>query len=133
VKNNFYFNKSIENIHFKPSLKSEVSSQILYGEKFLIIKKIKNWIKIKTLYDNYYGYIKLNKFKNLLNPTHKIFKIKSQIYKKNKNKFLKTKDFLFFSSNLSILNEEKNYIEFEKNKWVKKNDTKSIYFKEKNF
>ena len=82
MKNNFYFNKSIENIHFKPSSKSEVSSQILYGEKFLIIKKIKNWIKIKTLYDNYYGYIKLNKFKNLLNPTHKIFKIKSQIFKK---------------------------------------------------
>ena len=133
MKNNFYFNKSIENIHFKPSLKSEVSSQILYGEKFLIIKKIKNWIKIKTLYDNYYGYIKLNKFKNSLNPTHKIFKIKSQIFKKDKNKFLKTKDFLFFSSNLSILNEEKNYIEFEKNKWIKKKDTKSIYFKEKNF
>ena len=133
MKNNFYFNKSIENIHFKPSLKSEVSSQILYGEKFLIIKKIKNWIKIKTLYDNYYGYIKLNKFKNLLNPTHKIFKIKSQIYKKNKNKFLKNGKYLFFSSGISILNESENYFEFEKNQWIKKKDTKQINFKDENF
>ena len=90
MKNKFYFNKSIENIYIKPSSNSEVSSQILYGEKFIIQKKIKNWVKIKTLYDNYYGFIKIDKFRNKINYTHKIFKIKSYIYRKVKNKFIKT-------------------------------------------
>ena len=85
MKNKFYFNKSIENIYIKPSSNSEVSSQILYGEKFIIQKKIKNWVKIKTLYDNYYGFIKIDKFRNKLNSTHKIFKIRSYIYRKIKN------------------------------------------------
>ena len=88
MKNKFYFNKSIENIYIKPSSNSEVSSQILYGEKFIIQKKIKNWVKIKTLYDNYYGFIKIDKFRNKLNSTHKIFKIRSYIYRKFKNTVL---------------------------------------------
>jgi len=33
-----------------PSYKSKVSSQILYGEKFKILLKKKNWFKIKTSY-----------------------------------------------------------------------------------
>ena len=133
MKNNFYFNKSLANIRSKPSSKSEVISQILYGEKFLIIKKIKNWIKIKALYDNYIGFIKLDKFQDKFSPKYKIFKIKSHVYKKSKNKFLKTGKYLFFSSGISILNESENYFEFEKNQWIKKKDTKQINFKDENF
>ena len=36
MKNNFY-NKPIENVYTKPNINSEVSTQILYGEKFKII------------------------------------------------------------------------------------------------
>ena len=133
MKNKFYFNKSLANIHSKPSSRSEVTSQILYGEKFLILKKIKNWIKIKTLYDNYNGFIKSGKFQEKFSPKYKIFKIKSLVYKKSKNKFLKTSNYLFFSSSISILNESKNYFEFEKNQWIKKKDTKQINFKDENF
>ena len=120
MKNKFYFNKSLANIYSKPSSKSEVTSQILYGEKFLILKKLKNWIKIKTLYDNYIGFIKLGKFQEKFSPKYKIFKIKSHVYKKSKNKFLKTSNYLFFSSSISILNESEDYFEFEKNQWIKK-------------
>ena len=133
MKNKFYFNKSLANIHSKPSSRSEVTSQILYGEKFLILKKIKNWIKIKTLYDNYNGFIKSGKFQEKFSPKYKIFKIKSLVYKKSKNKFLKTGKYLFFSSGISILNESENYFEFEKNQWIKKKDTKQINFKDENF
>ena len=133
MKNKFYFNKSLANIYSKPSYKSEVTSQILYGEKFLVIKKIKNWIKIKALYDNYIGFIKLDKFQDKFSPKYKIFKIKSHVYKKSKNKFLKTGKYLFFSSGISILNESENYFEFEKNQWIKKKDTKQINFKDENF
>ena len=57
MKNNF-LNSSFANINSKPSSNSEVLSQILYGEKFKILSKKKNWVKIQTSYDNYVGYIK---------------------------------------------------------------------------
>ena len=57
MKNRF-LNNPVTNINSKPSLNSEVISQILYGEKFKILSKKKNWYKIKTIYDNYTGYIK---------------------------------------------------------------------------
>ena len=61
MKNNF-LNISVTNIHAKSSSYSEVTSQLLYGEKFKILSKKKNWIKIKTNYDNYIGYIKKSIF-----------------------------------------------------------------------
>ena len=125
MKNNF-FNKPVENIYLKPSTNSEVSSQILYGEKFKILSKKKNWIKIKTNFDNYTGYIKKNKFNVNFTPTNKICKLKSKIFKKINNKFLPTDKYLYFASGISIKNLNKKYIEFEKNKWIKKKDTKNI-------
>ena len=125
MKNNF-FNKPVENIYLKPSTNSEVSSQILYGEKFKILSKKKNWFKIKTNFDNYIGYIKKNKFNINFSPTNKICKLNSKIFKKINNKFLPTGEYLYFASGISIKNLDKKYIEFEKNKWIKKKDTKNI-------
>ena len=56
MKNNFY-NKSLGNIYSRPYTNSEVTTQILYGDKFIILSKNKNWIKIKTSFDKYTGYI----------------------------------------------------------------------------
>tara|TARA_B100001121_G_scaffold303351_1_gene317204 strand:+ start:484 stop:849 length:366 start_codon:yes stop_codon:yes gene_type:complete len=81
VKNSF-FNYPLANIYSKPSFKSEVTSQILYGEKFKILKRELNWLKIKTAYDNYIGFIKKNKFNESFVPTKKISKLNSKIYKK---------------------------------------------------
>ena len=58
MKNNFFYNFSLGNINAKPSNNSETLSQILYGEKFKVLKNQKNWVKIKTNFDNYIGYIK---------------------------------------------------------------------------
>ena len=89
MKNNF-FNKPKGNINLKPSSNSEVTSQILYGEKFQILLKKKNWIKIKTSYDNYIGYIKKNKFLKKLKPVNKICKLRSKIFKlQNKNQSIR--------------------------------------------
>ena len=132
MKNNF-FNFPISNIHLKPSSSSEVTSQILYGEKFKILSKKNDWIKIKTNYDNYVGYIKKRVFYSKFKPTHKIFKLKSKIFKKKNNNFLSTKNFLYFGSGISLRSRDKNFIEFEKNKWIKRNDLKEINHREKNF
>ena len=46
-----YLNIPFCNIHSKPSNKSDISSQILYGEKFKILNQKINWIKIQTSFD----------------------------------------------------------------------------------
>ena len=131
MKNNF-FNLPLENVNSKPSNNSEVLSQILYGEKFRILKKKGNWIKIKTNFDNYIGYIKNKKFIRNFKPKLKIFKSKSKIFVKKKNKFLPTKKYLYFATGIPILKKNKKYIEFEKNKWIKKKHLKKIKFFENN-
>ena len=117
MKNNYFYKKPLSNIYKKPNVVSEVTSQILYGEKFKIISKNKNWIKIKVSFDNYTGYIKNKDHDKDHKPTHKIFVLKANIYNKQKNKM---KYFLPFASRISIIQENKNFIEFEKNKWIKK-------------
>ena len=130
---NNFFSKSIGNIYLKPSSKSEISSQILYGEKFQILSKNKDWIKIKTSFDNYIGYIKKANFLNNHNPKFKVFLPKSNIFKKFNNKLIKTKTYLYFSSTISNLENENGYIRFSKNKWIKKKDLKNINYREKNY
>ena len=132
MKNNF-FNHSVANINSKPSLDSEVTSQILYGEQFKILSKKKDWIKIKTNFDNYVGYIKKGKYYQNFKPTNKVCKLKTRIFKRINKKFLPINNFLYFATGISIKNKDKNYIEFEKNKWIKKKDIKKIDHHEKNF
>lgn len=123
MKDNYFYKKPLSNIYKKPNAFSEVTSQILYGEKFKIISKNKSWIKIKTLFDNYTGYIKNKYYTKDHQPTHKIFTLKANIYNKQKNK---TKNFLPFASRISMIDENKKFIEFEKNKWIKKSNIKKI-------
>ena len=130
MKNNYVYKKPLSDIYKKPDVVSEVTSQILYGEKFKIISKNKSWIKIKVLYDNYIGYIKNKDYTKDHKPTHKIFILKANIYNKQKNK---TKYFLPFASRISIIQESKKFIEFEKNKWIKKSDVKNINHIEKDY
>ncbi len=130
MQNNFYFIKSISNIHKRPSKKSEVTSQIIYGEKFKILSKNKNWIKIKTLFDNYKGFIKDPKYTGIFKPSFKISSLKARIFKKPG---LGTNNWLPLASKLPVLKQNKNYIKIEKNKWVKKKDLKKINHKDKNF
>ena len=132
MKNNF-LNKSVANVYFKPSPNSEVVSQILYGEKFKILLKRKKYIKIKTHYDNYIGYIKKDKFLENFKPSHKISKIKSRIFFKRGKRFLSSNHYLYYGSGVCKRNENKKYIEFEKNKWIKKSDIKNINHYEKNY
>ena len=130
MKDNYFYKKPLSNIYKKPNAFSEVTSQILYGEKFKIISKNKNWIKIKVSFDNYTGYIKNKYYTKDHQPTHKIFTLKANIYNKQKNK---TKNFLPFASRISMIHENKKFIEFEKNKWIKKSNIKKINHIEKDY
>ena len=52
-------NSSVLNVYKKKSTKSEIVTQLLYGDTFKKIKKTGSWLKIKNDLDNYKGYIKL--------------------------------------------------------------------------
>ena len=130
MKNNYFYKKPLSNIYKKPSEFSEVTSQIIYGEKFKVLSKNNYWLKIKTSFDNYIGYIKNENYTGDHNPTHKVFSLKVNIFNKNKKK---TKYFLPFASKISIIQENKKFIEFEKNKWIIKKDIKKIDHVEKDY
>ena len=53
----FTNNLSLINLYKKPSKKSEVVTQMIFGESFSILKKTKSWLKVKIKEDGYKGFI----------------------------------------------------------------------------
>ena len=125
MQNNYYSLYHCINIYEQPSINSKISSQIIYGEKFKVLRKIKSFLKIRTSYDRYTGYIKNKNFIKKFKPTHKVKTLNTRIYKSN--------NFLPFSSEIEIIKKKKNYVMFEKNKWIKQKDITHINKKEENF
>ena len=125
MQSNYYSTYSCINIYEQPSINSKISSQIIYGEKFKVLRKIKSFLKIRTSYDRYTGYIKNKNFIKKFKPTHKVKTLNARIYKSN--------NFLPFLSEIEIIKKRKNYVMFEKNKWIKQKDITHINKKEKNF
>ena len=130
MKNNFFYKSQFSNIYKKSSNLSEVTSQILYGEKFKILSKNKSWLKIRSSFDNYVGYIKNEKYVNKHNQSYKVYSLKATIFNKQNKK---TGKFLPFGSKISVIKENKKFLEFENNKWLRKSDLKKIDHIEKNF
>ena len=134
MQNSYFCKNSYLNVYELASKKSNISTQLIYGEKFSIIGKKKDFFKIKTDFDNYLGFIKIKKFNKVLNKTHKVSILKSKIYNKPKNniKFF-TKKHLPFSSEIQIINKKNNFVMFEKNKWIKLNELQILNKKNYNF
>jgi len=124
-------NYPIINIYEKSSLKSKLSSQLLYGEKFKVIKKKNDWLKIKTFYDKYTGFIRNRKFKKNMKVTHKVSSLKANLYSKPKNNFLISCK-LPFCSLISVNEKQKNFFNIGKY-WIKKSDIVHINYKMKLF
>ncbi|MFZ2282895.1 MAG: C40 family peptidase [Lutibacter sp.] len=55
-------NLSIVPVRIEPSDKSEMVSQLLFGEHFIVLEIQKKWSKIRMAYDNYEGWIDTNQF-----------------------------------------------------------------------
>ena len=126
MKNNF----SLLNIYKKRNSKSEVVTQLLYGDTFKKIKQIGSWIKIKNDLDNYKGYIKNKKYSSNHKNTHKVFILYSNIYLKPE-KSSKTKKKLSFLSKINITEKRNGFCKFD-NFWIKENSLKNISHTNKN-
>ncbi len=126
MRNNF----SVINIYKKKNIKSEVVTQLLYGENFRILSQSKNWLKIKNYSDNYKGYILKKKFADSQKNTHKTYKLSTKLYSKpSKKSKIKTK--LSFGSRVKITKESGVFCKFDKF-WVEKKNLKKINVKTKN-
>jgi len=123
----FTNNFSVINLHKRPSVKSEIVTQMIYGDSFSISKKSKKWLKIKIKEDNYKGYIRNKKYSKYLKPTHKVNTLKAKIFKlPNK---IKKKEFSF-GSKIKVIDTHSRFLKCA-NGWIKKNDVKPISYKEK--
>ena len=122
-------NSSVINVYKKNNIKSEVVTQLLYGDTFKKIKKTGTWIKIKNDTDNYKGYIKNNKFLPNQKNTHKIYKLYANLYFKPNLKS-KIKKKISFGSKVKIIEKKDNFYKFD-NLWIKKKNLKKINYKTK--
>ena len=124
----FTNNFIVTNLHKKPSIKSEVVTQMIYGDSFSISKKSKKWLKIKIKEDGYNGYIKNRQFSEFIKPTHKVNVLKSKVFKFPHRRKVSE---ISFGSKIKVLENKKNFFKFAKG-WIKKNDLKPVGYKEKN-
>ena len=116
------------NLYKKSSTKSEIVTQLIYGDSFFIISRSNKWLKVKIKEDNYKGFIINREYKAYINPSHKVNRISACIYKyPNKQKKINS---LTFGSKIKIIDKKSNFLKFEKG-WVNKNHLKPINFKQK--
>jgi len=126
----FTNNYSVINLQKKPSHKSEIVTQMIYGESFSILKKNNKWLQIKIKEDNYKGYIQRKNYPEYLKASHKINRLKAGIYKLP-NKKIKINE-LTFGSKIRIIDKKNQFYKFAKG-WINKKDVSLISFKEKNY
>ena len=128
--NNLYSNNlPVVNLYKKPSVKSEIITQMIYGEGFKIINRSLKWLKIKIIEDKYVGYIQNKKFFSYIKPTHKVSVIFANIFKNPnyKNKITK----LTYASKIKIDETKSGFSRFQ-NSWIKTKNIKPLKYKNKN-
>ena len=125
----FTNNFDIINLYKKPSIKSEIVTQMIFGNNFSKLTSSRKWLKIKIKEDGYKGYIKNRKFSKYYRPTHKVNILKSKVFK-NASQSKKINE-ISFGSKIKVTESKNKYFKFSKG-WILKNDVKPINFIEKN-
>ena len=111
-------NLPVLNVYKKRTKKSDIVTQLLYGDTFKKVKQFKSWIKIKNDLDNYKGYIENKKFPLNVKNTHKVSVLRSNLYlKPNLNSKINKK--LSFSSRVRVSKRKGNFYKID-NFWIKK-------------
>ena len=118
------------NVYRKPNGKSEIVTELIYGESFSINLKNKNWYKVKIKEDNYQGYIRKRKFKKYIKPTHKISELRVKVFS-SQNKSKKIRE-LSFNSKIRVEQINSKFARFDGG-WVEKKNIKPISTKNKNY
>ncbi len=128
---NLYTNIApVANLYKKASIKSEVVTQIIFGERFAIRGRSGKWLKIRIKEDGYKGYIKKKSYYSNIKPTHKVSSLRAKVYKfPNLRKKISE---LTFGSKVQVLEKKSNFFKFHKG-WINCKDLKTITFYEKDY
>ena len=126
----FTNNYTLVNLYKKPSVKSEIVTQMIYGESFSILKRSLKWLKIKILEDNYKGFVKRKNFSNFLKPSHKVKVLRAKVYKFAKKG--KKINEISFGSKIKVERKKLKFLKFSKD-LISKNDVNHVSFKESYF
>ena len=124
-------NRLILNLYEDKFSKKKISTQLLYGDKFKIIKRFNSRLKIKTSYDNYVGYITRRKFPKNEKQTHKISVLKASLYTKPNTQSKLDKQ-ISFCSFIKVKKCKGEFYNFDKY-WIKRKDVTPIKNKNKLF
>ena len=124
----FSNNYSTINLYKNSSAKSEIVTQMIYGESFEIINKSTRWMKVRIKEDGYVGYIKRRKFIPYVKPTHKISSLFANTYKKPNFKNKVGKLPYFAKIKVDIVNSK--FAKFQ-NKWIEVKNIKPLKYKNK--
>ena len=101
--NNIYFiTKNKSSLFKKANTKSEKLKEVIFGEKFIKLKQIKDLYYGYTQDDKYYGYIRKRHLDNIqLKQNYIVNSGKAYLFKRN-NVQSKTKKYLYLNSKIYI-------------------------------
>jgi len=106
-----------------------ITTQLLYGDTFKVIKKKGSWLKIRNDLDGYKGFIKKRNFLPNQKNTHKVSNLFANLYTKPIAKS-KIKKKISFGSKIKIIKTKNKFCKFD-NYWIKKKNLKKIKYKTK--
>ncbi len=130
MKNLYSNNYSQINLYKNKSSKSELVTQMIFGNAFYVLSKHTNWWKIKILEDKYVGFIKKRRFIKFFKPTHKVASLSARVFQSPN--FRKQIGNLTFGSKIKFEEKKSKFYKFNKNMWIEKKNVKPIKFKDKN-
>ena len=106
-----------------------ITTQLLYGDTFKVIKKKGSWLKIRNDLDGYKGFIKKRNFLPNQKNTHKVSNLFANLYTQPIAKS-KIKKKISFGSKIKIIKTKNKFCKFD-NYWIKKKNLKKIKYKTK--
>lgn len=95
-------------LRFEPSDRSELVSQVLFGEHFQILEQNQKWSKIKLAYDDYEGWIDNKQFKDITEEQYNLLSTDSIVLNADLIEYVTSQDNLLMpiplGASLSFLN-----------------------------
>ena len=93
-------------LYARASHKSEMVSQVLFGELYTVIKKKKSWVKIQLLDDDYQGWIIVSQHRVISETDYNSVKKRAKKFVKNTFNEVKKNNLIFsipFGANIAAL------------------------------
>ncbi|NQX82160.1 MAG: C40 family peptidase [Flavobacteriaceae bacterium] len=108
-------------MRIEPSDKSELVSQVLFGEYFKVSKKKKNWVKIKLSADKYEGWIDSKQYSEIDKEYYDNLKNSEARYSSNLIDFIRDPEdniiILPFGSHLPLIDTDTNIFKINDNQY----------------